>query len=54
MTSSDLIIINSDLITLIDELGELHRMPSDIFRTNFKPLISNKRKRHECKAREML
>ncbi len=44
--------INSDLITLIDKLGECHRMPSDIFRIHFKPLISNKRKRHECKERK--
>ena len=43
------IIVNSDLITIIDELGECHRIPSDIFRTHFKPLISNKRRKHECK-----
>ena len=54
ITDPDLKFDNSDLITLIDELGECHRMPSDIFRTHFKPLTSNKRKRHECKARKML
>ena len=45
---------DSDIITLIDELGECHRMPSDIFREHFNPLISNKRKRHGRKARKML
>ena len=40
-----------DMTTLIDELGCYHRLPADIFRTHFKPLISNKRKRHECKER---
>jgi len=49
-----LCIIDSDIITLIDELGEYHRMLSDVFRIHFKPLMSNKRKRHECKARKML
>ena len=42
------------MITLINELGKDHIMPFDIFKVHFKPLSSNKRKRHECKTREML
>ena len=45
------IILDSDLITLIDELGEYHRIPSDIFETHFKPLTSNKRRRNDKERR---
>jgi hypothetical protein len=45
------IIVNSDLVILIDELGDNHRMPSDIFETHFKPLTSNKRRRNDKERR---
>lgn len=46
------IIVNPDLVTLIDELGDNHRMPSDIFETHFRPL-SNKRHRNDKERRQV-
>ena len=41
---------NPNSVMLIDELGDNHRMPSDIFETYFRPL-SNKRHRNDKERR---